>query len=106
MMRAAYRSLYRHGMRAFQYRGAEAHTYKQVLRERFEGPRLDVSERTLARTIEFVKNAEKQYCLEYAILARIVHSEYSRLKLRRPRQLSPTYTATIEGLNKTMDLCL
>lgn len=93
-------------MRAFQYRGPEAHTYKRVLRERFEGPKLDVSERTLGRTVDFVKNAEKQYCLEYVILSRIVHSEYSRWKSRRPQRFASTYTATIKGLNETMDLCL
>ena len=70
----SYRRLYRHGLQAVQYSSPSRHTLKDRLQRAYRnGTAADFDAEKIENTIEFLRNAAKEKCIEHRIVKSLLH---------------------------------
>jgi len=77
----SYRHLYRGVLRAVRFSKPARFTARDQLRSAFrKGTIADLDVKKIARTLEFLKNAEEERGLEHKIVKNLLHTEFSRCR--------------------------
>jgi len=77
----SYRHLYRGVLRAVRFSKPARFTARDQLRSAFrKGIAADLDAEKIARTLEFLKNAEEERGLEHKIVKNLLHTEFARCR--------------------------
>lgn len=108
-----YRSLYRNGLKAVNYRAPQKYVFAAELRKRFELTHpTSVSESALENTTRFFHNAAHYTGMEARIVTNLVHTAFSQSKgtskkhAAAQQPLLAMHRSLVSQLNKQFNLCL